>query len=287
MDARVRRHRIDVIWLLHNGSYAGQWLAHYGVLFAGRSADKQLQIVHVLGEDVDEQTRNQRFTRIESDGARQGIEVTTTLLPRKESVWTTLEAHLPHGPEHLILCGMRVRARERGFLRRTTSEFLLRHQSLRVLAIRIAKPGVLGAPRRLLLPLAGHPRGLTLAWPFLNPLLPSVERVCLLRVVPVPRLWILKSAAPEEHHRPQMAAAYLKDMANDLRERWHAPLHVETHVRVGSDWEREILAQAGKFSAELILMGASERGLIERSTASRINTILSRTPCDVGIYRGV
>ncbi len=74
---------------------------------------------------------------------------------------------------------------------------------------------------------------------------------------------------------------------NDLRERWHAPLHVETHVRVGSDWEREILAQAGKFSAELILMGASERGLIERSTASRINTILSRTPCDVGIYRGV
>jgi nucleotide-binding universal stress UspA family protein len=55
---------------------------------------------------------------------------------------------------------------------------------------------------------------------------------------------------------------------------------------LSDDWAKETFIQAGKLNADMVLLGASERGLSHRFfLGNRIERILSSTPCDVGIYR--
>ena len=277
-----------MIWLTYDGSAGGDWLARYAVQLARHTPERCLRLVHVASPaDRSSLTEEALAGRVAALAEHAGgVEIRADRLAVRGDMCATLESHLPRGPEHVILCGMRLRPGARGVLRGTVSERLLHHHGLQVLAVRIVKPGLLGAPHRLLLPLAGHPRGLRVVWAFLSLLLPSAAELTLLRVVPVPEVWILKSSFAEEARRKEAARVYLHGVAGELRQRWPTPLRVDERVRCATDWEREILAQAGSLSAELILLGASERGLLARSSAGRIDSILRHSPCDVAIYRG-
>ena len=59
-------------------------------------------------------------------------------------------------------------------------------------------------------------------------------------------------------------------------------------VVVSDDPPKEILIMAARLGSELILMGASERGLPHRFLyGNPIEQVLRRTPCDVAVYRGL
>ena len=82
---------------------------------------------------------------------------------------------------------------------------------------------------------------------------------------------------------------YLGRVAAEIREQatgfdWH----FDRNVVLSDDWAKEILIQAGKINAAMILLGATERNLPSRFFyGNKIEQILRNTSCDVGIYQRV
>jgi nucleotide-binding universal stress UspA family protein len=189
----------------------------------------------------------------------------------------------------MLIAGTRNRPRNLTFLAGTVSARLLAADRCSVVAIRVVHPGVLGQPGRVLLPVAGHPRGARYALPLLRLLGPDLRELHLLlvRELSRPRFRLLRPAT----------ARRLLDEGQDFVDRVedevraalapHASV-LDASVVVSDDAPKEILVFAGKLRSRLICLGASERSLPRRlAYGDPIEQVLRDAPCDVAVYRSL
>jgi nucleotide-binding universal stress UspA family protein len=275
-----------VLVLAYDGSLHGDWVAHYAARFAASSPARRLHLVHVLDGEPSSHLV-ERLARIDDECRRIGVELSTERVARgRAGVAARLLDRCPRGADTTLVCG--TRARGRALLAGTVAEELLAAREVRVVAIRAVHPGVLGQPRRVLLPIAGHPRGAADAIPLLRLLGPDLRHLHVLFVRQASRLRL---------HDPDRASldallaagrALVARVEEDVRAAL-APhrFEVDASVTFAPDAAIEILAAAARHRVRLVCLGASERALPERVLRGEVvERVLRDAIADVAVYRG-
>jgi nucleotide-binding universal stress UspA family protein len=277
-----------MLYLAYDGSLNGDWVARYAVRFAAHDG-RALTLLHVEDDSLDDKELAGKVERLERECRAQGVELYAQSLSRGKSVFFTLLDNIPAGNRSLVVCGTRVRSRNRAFLTGTISEKLLRCGRFDVLAIRVVQPGLLGSPREFLLPMAGHPRGFEAIWPFFRLFLPEVDKVCLLRAMQVNPLRLPHLSRQRQRALREAGNRYLDRVAEEIgRRRGKADFRLDSRVRICDDWVREVLLQASDLKVRMVLLGATERSIGHRLLhGDALERVLHGTPCDIGIYRSV
>ncbi len=275
------------LFLAYDGSINGDWVSRYAIRMAANIPDKSFTLLHIRDKLVPLEKVRDGVEAIEAESRTHGIEVKSRFVDLSRDVIRTLLHEIPPGKNNYCICGARIIPRGKGFLSGTISEQLLRLKRFNVLAIRVVNPGLLGCPGDLMFPLAGHPRGFKAAMPFLLMLAPNIRRIHILRVMglnPFRRRYISIGAARTlvDH-----GMSYVSEIIEEIeRNTAETPLQVDGAAVLADNWANEILVQANKVHARMILLGATERALPSRFFyGNRIEWLLSRTPCDFAIYR--
>jgi nucleotide-binding universal stress UspA family protein len=156
------------------------------------------------------------------------------------------------------------------------------------LALRVVQPGLLGNPSAILIPLAGHPRGIRSVWPFFRLFLPEVETLMLLRGMVVSPLQFQHLSLDRTKKLRAEGFEYIREAVQEInRDRGGAEFSLDSRVVVCDDMAREIVVHASKSKTQLILLGASERDLPRRLiSGDLLEEVLRETPCDAAIYSG-
>ena len=282
-----RQNMTSTIYLAYDGSINADWVARYAINMAAGSRNPRIILVHILTQTYSADTIDKKIHEIEVECTSRGVEMTSQVLPLRKDVFQSLLKAIPPGVESLCVCGARITSRGKGFLAGTISEKLLRRKQFDVLAIRVVKPGILGVPKELLFPLSGHPRGFQAAMSFFQLLAPEVEQLHLLRIMKVSSLWFQYMPVTSVRALKSKGFAYVNQVITEIREQLgENHIRLDAKVILSDDWVKEILIQASKTRAQMILMGASDRNLPSRYFyGNKIEQILRRSPCDVGIYR--
>jgi nucleotide-binding universal stress UspA family protein len=275
------------IVLAYDGSINADWVARYAMQMVAATPCQQLLLIHILDGSFTRERIETKFATIAAECKQHGITSQCLVLAPSGDVFTSLLQAIPPGKQCFCLCGTRIALKEEGFLVGTIAERLLRCERFNVMAIRVVNPGLLGCPRTLLFPLAGHPRGFEAALPFLQMLAASIKRLYLLRVMTVNSFHFRYISAIAAKKRIAEGHDYLRRIEAEIqRQTSGASWHLDRHVVLSDDWAKEILIQAGKINAAMILLGATERNLPVRFFyGNRMEQILRTTSCDVGIYR--
>ncbi|MCA9179093.1 MAG: universal stress protein [Planctomycetales bacterium] len=278
-----------MFYFAYDGSINGDWVSHYAVQLAAAQVDRQLNLVHVRDGLTQRAELEEKLRRLRGECARAGVEVVPHILDTDRQVLPAVLARVPGGPEHFLLCGTRARQRQRAILSGTISEQLLRSGHCNVLALRVVQTGLLGLPRRLLLPVAGHPRGFRAGLPFLRLFVPQLSHLHILLVVRVSRwkAWRLSHEATERLRAS--GRLYCERVEREVGEQLGLGAKIVDAQSVVSDnVPNEIVLAANKTKSRLIYMGASERNLSELLlSGSPIEQVLRDATCDVAVYRGI
>jgi nucleotide-binding universal stress UspA family protein len=277
-----------MIILAHDGSLYGDWVARYATRFAAAEADRKLLLLHVRDGRIEEPLAETRFGRIAAACASAGVVCHQELLPLGQSVHRTLRQATPGDPQALLVCGTRVKPRRQALLAGSVAELLLRSHQCPVLALRVVQPGLLGLPHDLLVPLAGHPAGFARLEPVLRRLAPQLRKLYFLHALPVNPLAQPHLSPAGRDQRLQAGHRYLDRVCAELAEGLGPPpFAVDRRVLITADPGHQILVEASRLKAQMLLLGASERSLAHRVFHGQaLERILRETPCDVGIYRG-
>ena len=277
-----------MIILAHDGSLYGDWVARYAIRFAATEADRKLLLLHVIDGRIETAIAENRFARLSEECADAGVICHRELLPLGHSVHRTLRQATPHDPTALLLCGTRLKPRHQAFLAGSVAELLLRSHQCPVLALRVVQPGLLGLPHDLLLPLAGHPNGCDRLEPILRRLAPQLRKLHFLHALPVNPLVQPHQGAARREQLRENGHRYLDGMHGYLAAKLVLPhCSIDRQVLIAADPAHQILVEASRLKAQMLLLGASERSLAHRVFHGRaLEQILRDTPCDVGIYRG-
>lgn len=277
-----------MIILAYDGSLNGDWVSRYAMRFAAHSGSA-LSVLHVADDSLGDDQLSGKLQRLERECRALGVECFSEILHAEKSVYFTLLQHIPPGPGNIVVCGTRVRTRQRHFLTGTIAEKLLRTGHFPVLAVRVVQPGLLGTPRDLLLPLAGHPRGFEAAWPFFRLLLPEVDRLFLLRCMQVGALRLPHLSMARREAMRQAGDRYLSGVAEEILHRGGASsFRLDWRIAICDDWVREVLVHASRLQVRMLLLGATGRPLGHRLLhGNALERVLHGTPCDVGIYRSL
>jgi nucleotide-binding universal stress UspA family protein len=277
---------IAEVHLAHDGSLNGDWVARYAVRLAAASSSRRLHVVHVAaGGGAGELDAS--LGRIAASCDLEGVALRTTQVPGARKVAAALVETVPARRDVLLVCGVRRRDMGRGLLAGTVSARLLRSARHNVLAVRAVHPASLGAPRRLALPLSGNPQTVGRMLPLLRLLSSSLHEVVCFRTMTVGRFRFRHLTPVGGARLEGEGRAFLRAQAALLREELgsHGP-RVDLHVTVSDDWPKEIVLAASRFSADLVLLGATERSLPGRVfLGNPLEQILHRCPCDVAIHR--
>ncbi len=275
--------------LAYDGSINADWVARYAMQMAATFPHRQLLLVHILDGSFTSERIEAKFAVIARECEQHDITCNSLIHELNGEVFATLLQTLPLGEHVYCLCGTRITAKGRGFLAGTISERLLRAKACNVMALRVVSPGLLGCPRTLLFPLAGHPRGFEAALPFLQMLAASVKRLYLLRVMTINPLHFRYISAPAAKRKLAEGYEYLGRIVAEIRQQTPGTSwHLDRQVVLSDDWAKEILIQAGKVNAAMLLLGATERNLPTRYFyGNKIEQILRTTACDVGVYRKI
>ncbi len=253
----------------YDGSLNGDWVAHYGIRLAAHHPEHALRVLHVREDKPLDLDAHLARLRVECEHFQVRLLVDEV---RATRVADAIIDAVPTGDGELLLCGTRLRPRNRLYLSGTVSERLLQKARVRTLCVRVVQPGLLGQPGRILLPFAGHPRGASAVLPLLELFDGDVSRLHILLVV--------DEFSPE-------ATGYIARVEHELQAGladW-AP-QLDSHVVAGRDIAHEIVVNAGKRRCALVLLGASERTLPERVLhGSPIERVLRASPADVAIYK--
>lgn len=277
------------IYLAYDGSINADWVARYAVRLADVTANRRLTLLHIDDGALTEDRREKKIAAIISAGRLLEVDIVVLRLPLGESVYTTLLASIPAGGEHYCICGARATSRGKGFLAGTVSQRLLRSKRFNTLAIRVVNPGLLGCPENVLFPLAGHPRMFKAAMPFLLMLVPCVRRLILLRVMTVHPLFSRYLPMAVARGKLRGGVDYVGKVLKEIESvaQGHR-FSLDERVVISDDWAKEILIQAGKVKAGMILLGASDRFFQSRFFyGNKIEQILRNAPCDIGVYRKI
>ncbi|MBN2331652.1 MAG: hypothetical protein JXO49_00100 [Deltaproteobacteria bacterium] len=278
-----------MIYFAYDGSLNGDWVARYAIRFAVHSAEKTLLIINVADAEVPADLLSRKVDYVREACARWQVQSSYQQVPLRGDVFHTLQQVVPPDKKNQLVCGLRMRGGRRGFLAGTVSEKLLGDSHFHVLAIRVVQPGLLGNPCSFLLPVAGHPRKFHSAWPFFRLFLPEVSEVCVVRIMTVHRFWMAYLTPVQLRTLRAEGHAYVATIISEILQGCPtAEFKIDGRVILSADWPGEIMVQANKMKAGMILLGASERSrphrIIHRHPLERI---LANTPCDVGIYRGL
>jgi nucleotide-binding universal stress UspA family protein len=274
----------------YDGSVNGDWVSHYAVQLAAAHDDHALTLVHVGGGRTKDVPLAEKLQRMRWECERHGVRLVEQLLPPvRGKLFDAIRSAVPEGPEHFLVCGTRAQRRGRGYLSGTTSEQLLRSGHCNVLAVRVVQPGLLGSPRRLLLPVARRPDSFRSGLPFLQLFAPQISHLHIVLVERVRRgrFRALPHELAERLRSP--GQAYCERVEQEIVEQLGLGSKVmDAQVVVSDEIPREILIAANKTKSRLIYMGASERTLTERFLfGSPIEQVLRDATCDVAIYRGI
>ncbi len=277
------------IILAYDGSINADWVARYAMQMAAGLPHPHLFLIHILDGSFTREQIEIKFAAFTTECDALGIAYQTLIHERNGSVAATLLQEIPPGQDTYCLCGARITPHGRGFLAGTISDTLLRYARCNVMVIRVVSPGLLGCPRTLLFPLAGHPRGFHAAMPFLQMLATSVKRLFLLRVMTVNPFYFRYISPKSAKKKIAAGYDYLSQVATEIREQTSGfDWHFDRNVVLSDDWPKEILIQAGKLNAALILLGATEHNLPSRFFyGNRLEQILRAAPCDVAVYRKI
>jgi nucleotide-binding universal stress UspA family protein len=277
-----------MILLAHDGSIYSDWVARYALLFAELEADRKLLVLHVPENKISQEVVNTKFLLLEEESLARGIDFSWEILPLVTSVHRSLRQALPQNRNALLICGTRIKPNKRAFLRGSVAEKLLRQHQCPMLAIRVVQPGLLGNPRELLLPLAGHAGGFDRVWPIFKRLAPRLRRVHLLRTLRVHTLRHPYLTVARETLLRTIGNQYLDKISASLdRYLEQRTFRLERQVLISSDWANDVLVQASRLKVQMILLGVSERRLAHRVLyGDGIETLLRNASCDVGVYRG-
>lgn len=277
------------LYLAYDGSINADWVSRYALNMAHNAGSRHLVLVHIDDQVFSSQTMADKMAIVQAEAADLDVHLDCRIVPLSGGVSASLCRAIPAGPDSLCVCGARITSRGKGFLAGTISEQLLRSRHCDVMAIRVVRPGLLGAPGDLLFPLSGHPLGFQAALSFFRLLAPGVRSLHLLRVMKVSSLWFRYMGVAKARTLRSEGMSYLNAVLDDIRRQHEASgLHVDGKVILSDDWVKEILIQASKLHTQMIIMGASDRNLPSRYFyGNKIEQILRETPCDVGIYRKV
>jgi nucleotide-binding universal stress UspA family protein len=278
-----------MFFFAYDGSINGDWVSHYATQLAAAHGERRLNLVYVHDGEIHEAEIDEKLLRIRAECERLGVDLTTQMLKPAGTVLGALLSAVPGGAGQYLLCGTRVRERQRSLLRGTISEQLLRSGHCNVLAVRVVQPGLLGLPRRVLLPVAGHPRGFRSGLPFLRLFGPQVSHLQILFIRQVGR-WRLHRMPHDQVERLRLPGqAYCVAVEREISERLGLGERiVDAQVVVSDDIPKEIMLAANRTKSRLIYLGASERSLTERFFHGNvIEKVLRDATCDVAVYRGV
>ncbi|SHO49873.1 universal stress protein [Desulfopila aestuarii] len=278
-----------VIYLAYDGSINADWVARYALRIACTVTDRRLRLVHIRDGAISGEKLAAKLERIGAECRAMEVELSISTVTLQGDVLTTLLANLPAGEDVYCLCGARATSREKGFLAGTVSQRLLRARQFNTLAVRVVNPGQLGCPANVMFPLAGHPRKFTAAMPFLSMFAPCMKKLILLRIMTVYPLFFRYLSAARARTLLRGGTGYVREVMRDIKqEMGEVGFRFDDHVLISDDWVKEILIQAGKTRAGLMMLGASDRFLQSRFFyGNKIEQILRHTPCDVGIYRKI
>lgn len=277
------------IYLAYDGSINADWVARYAYRATCIVPDRQLTLVHIRDGTISAERLGAKLERIAVECRALEVELSVRTLPLGHDVLTTLLEAIPAGDEVYCLCGARATSRDKGFLAGTISQRLLRSRRFNTLALRVVNPGQLGCPTGVMFPLAGHPRKFRAAMPFLAMFARSISKLTLLRIMTVNTLLFRYLSTKRARSLLREGTGYVREvMADIVHEMGGESFRFDDHVLLSDDWAKEILIQAAKTRAGLILLGASDRFLQSHFFyGSKIEQILRHTPCDVGIYRKI
>jgi nucleotide-binding universal stress UspA family protein len=280
---------VTVLVFAYDGSLNGDWVAHYAARFAANTRERRLRLVHVHDGSPPPHLP-ERIGRIAEECRLLGVALEPELHARGGArVAERLIDLVPVGHETTLICGARARMRNLAFLAGTVSARLLGAGRFQVVALRVVHPGVLGQPGRVLLPLAGHPRGAAHAVPLLRLLGADLRHLHVLFVREASRFRLRDPSHEALEELLAEGRAFVARVEEEVRVAL-APhrFAIDASVVLSDDAAREILVQAGKHRARLICLGASDRTLPGRIVrGDLIERILRAAPADVAVYRGV
>jgi hypothetical protein len=171
-----------MMYFAYDGTIHGDWVSHYAVRLAARHPDRELRLLYVDEGRIERSQLDDKLAQIDAACSQRDVGFHVTTLTTSATVFNMLPRQIPDGPSTYVVCGTRSRRSKLGVLSGTMSERLLRAKHCHVLAIRVNQPGVLGLPKDLLAPVAGHPRGFQSGLPFMELFRPDVSRVHILFV---------------------------------------------------------------------------------------------------------
>jgi nucleotide-binding universal stress UspA family protein len=276
-----------MIYLAYDGSLNAEWVSRYAFHLAAHSPGRALTLIHVEDGSLDRKELDRKAANLRRECNVLGVALSFRIQPVTGSIRQSLLQTIPAGRDNLTVCGTRVRAVHKPFLAGSITEHLLHDAPFPVLAVRVVQPGLLGVPRDLLLPLAGHPRGITAAWPFFHLLSSELETVHLLRGMMVSTFRLRHLSGEQFRGLREQGARYLAAVTEEIRRGCPAAtFRLDSRIVICDDWVREILVHASRLKSRLILLGASQRPLFHQMLHGQpLERVLRGTPCDIGIYR--
>jgi nucleotide-binding universal stress UspA family protein len=279
---------VTVLVFAYDGSLNGDWVGHYAARFAASTAERRLRLLHVH-DGAPAPHLAERLARLAEECRLLGVTLDARLEGDGGGVADRLLELVPAGAGTTLVCGTRARPRNLSFLAGTVSARLLAAARFNVIALRVVQPGILGQPGRVLLPLAGHPRGAAFALPVLRLLGDDLRRLSLLFVHEVSALRLREARPAAREALLAAGRAFVARVEEEVRAGLpERRFEVDDSVVLSDDPAREILVHAGKLRARLVCLGASERGLAARLVrGSPIERILRDAPADVAVYRSV
>lgn len=282
-----------MIHFAYDGSINSDWVAWYALNLARYDADKRLVVVHVESGEVHGETVHDKLNDLERECVGAGVTMERILHPSQgrgvTGVFRALLSAVPAGADTLLVCGVRLKSGASGYLAGTVSEKLLEDRTFPVMAVRVVQPGLLGAPSRFLMPVAGSRQGFLTGARILQRFGDNVKRVHLLRVMQLQSSLFRRLANHQAESLREQGWRVMRGLGDDLAkmvgiDAWKA----DAQVNVSDDWAQDVIIAAGRHKAHLILMEASRRDLgAGYLYGSSIEVVLRDAPCDVAIYRGV
>lgn len=282
-----------MIHLAYDGSINGDWVAWYALNLARHDAEKRLRVIYVDTHEFDAEAIAQKIEAFATDCERAGVTLEYVAVPSlgesAAMVFKALLSAVPAGAQSLLVCGARLKAGSGGYLADTVSEKLLSDETFPVIAVRVVQPGLLGAPRRFLMPVAGDRGGFLTGAHILKRFGPDVARVHLLRVMQLKHTMFRRLANNQAERLREKGWVAMLGLDDELATLVDLDTQqIDLHVTVSDDWAQDVIIAAGRHKTHLILMEAARHDLgVGYLYGSAIEVVLRNAPCDVAIYRGV
>ncbi len=276
---------MPTIHLAHDGSVNGDWVGHYALRFAARTESRILNVWHVAGGRRREESFAASRARLLAEADAAGVQVRFGPRLHARNPAAALEEAVPAGAGNHLLAGARVNPTGRGALAGTVTERLLERARRDVLALRVIDPGLLGVPRAAALALSGNPWSVARALPYLRLL--GLEWLVLVRVMTLSPSAFARLTPDRAGELEAVGRDDLVRQARLLRGalRQDAPA-IDRRVVVSDGWPMELVVEAARARAKLLLLGATERGRPRRLLfGNPLERVLQRAPCDVGVFR--